>query len=54
MSRRTSISTVIVDRTREREVKGCEPSVVLEEDGLAIAVLGDNPVAVSSRRAAVQ
>ena len=45
---------MIRDRVRERGVKACKPSAVLEEDGLAIAVLGDNPVAVLSRRAAVQ
>ena len=40
---------------RERGVKGCKPSAALDEDGLAIAVLGDdNPVAVLSRREAVQ
>ena len=54
MSPRTSTSAITVDRTREREVKGCEPSAALEEDGLAIAVLGDNPVAVLSQRASVQ
>ena len=39
---------MIRDRVRERErgVKGCKPLAALEEDGLAIAVLGDNPVAV--------
>ena len=36
MSPRTSISAVTVDRMREGEVKGCEPSAALEEDGLAI------------------
>ena len=42
------------DRVRERGVKGCKPSVALEEDGLAIAVLGDTLVVVSSRRASMQ
>ena len=45
---------MIRDRVRKRGVKECKPSVSLEEDGLAIAVLDDNLVAVLSRRAAVQ
>jgi len=45
---------MIRDRVRETGVNGCKPSAALEEDGLAIVVLGDNPVAVLSRRAAVQ
>ena len=37
---------MIRDRVREGGVKGCKPSTALKEDGLAIAVLGDNPMAV--------
>ena len=39
---------------RERDEGGCKPSAAFEEDRLAIAVLGEDPVAVLSRRAAVQ
>ena len=40
---------------RERGVKGgCKPSAAFEEDGLAIVVLGEDPVAVLCRRAVVQ
>ena len=33
---------------------GCKPSTALEEDGLANVVLGEDPMAVLCRRAAVQ
>ena len=54
MSPKTSTSTELIDRVRERGVKGCKPSAALEEDGLTIAVLGEDPVAVLCRTAAVQ
>ena len=41
MSPRTSTSTGLIDRVREREGRRrCKPSAAFAEDGLAIVVLG--------------